>query len=182
MMNYIAGGPGSHVAVLAGRSAVGVEGRLLGLELRDTLLVLRAGPTVGFVFLFRVPLTEPTVAEQTLRTGTGGLNIGACRVGTESTRRQNKAEMGYHGGNLPETYSTGSESGRWPPNVLFVHGPGCKKIDVWECGLGCPVALLDESDDSSGASRFYPQFDNERALLVWLRLLLGDGAILRDSH
>jgi len=42
---------------------VGIEGRLAGLEFRDTILVLRSGPSSGFVFLFRVPFTG-TVAEE----------------------------------------------------------------------------------------------------------------------
>jgi site-specific DNA-methyltransferase (adenine-specific) len=50
--------------------------------------------------------------------GTGGLNIDACRVEGESTKRVNTAEMGYHGGNLPAEYRTGSDSGRWPANLI----------------------------------------------------------------
>lgn len=48
--------PGAHVAVFADNADAGIEGRLVGLELRDTLLVLRSGPKANFIFLFRVPL------------------------------------------------------------------------------------------------------------------------------
>ena len=57
------------------------------------------------------------------------LNVDGCRVGGESTARQNRAPMGYMG-NAPATdgYTTGSTSGRWPPNTLFSHSPGCERV------------------------------------------------------
>lgn len=119
------GGPGSYVVVFTDEQG-SIEGRLAGLELRDTILVLSEGPASRYAFMFRIPLVEPTVADQMTRTRTGALNIQGCRVaGADSTRRQNKAEMGFHGGNLAATYATGSDAGRWPPNVLLVHGSGC---------------------------------------------------------
>ena len=64
------------------------------------------------------------------RTGPStALNVDGCRVGTESTARQNRAPMGYMG-NAPaaDGYTTGSTSGRWPPNTLFTHSPGCERV------------------------------------------------------
>lgn len=73
--------PGAHVAVHSLRAdETGIAGRLAGLQLRDTLAVLWPGMT-SHVLLFRMPLQEPTVAQQVLSTGTGGLNIDATRVG-----------------------------------------------------------------------------------------------------
>lgn len=66
----------------------------------------------------RKPL-DGTVAANVLEFGTGALNIDACRIGTGSTRRSNTAEMGYHGGNLAQSYTTGSDAGRWPANVAL---------------------------------------------------------------
>jgi len=78
--------PGSHVAVLVDKNAdlVGIDGRMAGLELRDTLVVLWPGRT-SLIFLFRKPVpVGVTVAAQVLATGSGGINIAACRVeGTE---------------------------------------------------------------------------------------------------
>jgi hypothetical protein len=120
------GGPGSYAVVFTDDQG-SIEGRRAGLELRDTILVLSEGPTSRYAFLFRTPLTETTVADQMTQTRTGALNIKECRiVGMESTQRQNKAEMGFHGGNLAQSYATGSTTGRWPPNVLLVHGPDCR--------------------------------------------------------
>ena len=71
------------------------------------------------IVLARKPLIG-TVAANVMAHGTGGINIDACRIGTDdSTRRSNKAEMGYHGGNIAESYETGSDLGRWPANVIL---------------------------------------------------------------
>ena len=64
------------------------------------------------------------------RTGRStALNIEGCRVGTQSTHRENRAPMGYMG-NAPaaEGYATGSDSGRYPPNAVFSHAPGCRCV------------------------------------------------------
>jgi hypothetical protein len=121
---------GGYVAVLAPTPAVGVEGRLAGLELRDALCVLRPGPSMSYVFLFRKPLSEPTVAEQVLKTGTGALHIDACRVGklpyTEAQWHQKGLSRptvntyGVHKGS-----ATDLPTGRWPSNFVLVHGPAC---------------------------------------------------------
>ena len=67
----------------------------------------------------RKPLAKGyTVAANVLAHGTGALNIDGCRVAGESTRRSNTAEMGYHGGNLADSYETGSDAGRWPANLI----------------------------------------------------------------
>lgn len=103
--------PGAHVAVLANEEAdrVGIEGRMIGLEVRDTLAVLRAGPRTSYVLLFRKPLVKETVAEQVLATGTGAINIDACRVGLV--------------GEVEDDLS-----GRWPTNLVLVHGPRCQNV------------------------------------------------------
>jgi hypothetical protein len=76
--------PGAHVAVFADAEAdvVGVQGRFAGLELRDALVVLRAGPRISLVLLFRKPVVE-SVTAQVMATGTGGINLGACRPETD---------------------------------------------------------------------------------------------------
>ena len=124
--------PGAHVAVLANDATVGIEGRLAGLYLRDTTLVFRPGPTSGFVLLFRKPLAEATVAAQVLATGTGAMNINACRVSTFDKYNRAPASSGFSG---ISGYATGtgrmsdsSNAGRWPPNVVLVHEPGCKNV------------------------------------------------------
>lgn len=129
---------GDHIAVLTGTHATGIVGRVAGLELRDALAVLLPGPGVGLVFLFRKPVSEPTVAAQMLKTGTGGLNIGACRVGLSGgTKRSGQAEHFYkddgtedrsaHWARTGHTVVELEGTGRWPPNILLVHADRCQR-------------------------------------------------------
>lgn len=142
--------PGAHVAVFAEDVALdGFRGRKAGLELRDTLLVLYPGVTTRFVLLFRKECQEGTVAEQVLATGTGGINIDSCRVnsGPSSSvqRRMNRApglsvgDTGWVTPPRPASYNEqkpGELLGRWPPNVLLVHGEGCHVVGTREVKSG----------------------------------------------
>lgn len=189
--------PGDHAAILTATSVTGIVGRLAGLELRDVLAVLLPGPSSAFVFLFRKPLFEPTVAAQTLRSGTGALNIAGCRIGLSGgTRRSGIAQhllnddgtedRSHHWARTGHTVVE-IGVGRWPPNVLIVHTPECARIDrqnqtlpMWTCSPTCPVPILDTLSGptivgrvSQEASRFYPQFGNEAEMLRWLATLVG---------
>ena len=75
-------------------------------------------PAFEPVVVARKPLIG-TVAANVIEHGTGALNIDATRIAGESTMRSNRAEMGYHGGNLAAEYTTGSDAGRWPANVAL---------------------------------------------------------------
>ncbi len=80
------------------------------------------------------------------RTGPStGLNVDGCRVGSESTRRDGAAPSSAWEGGAFRGVPTGSTSGRWPPNTLFSHSPGCERVGerrvktdtskgVWEAG------------------------------------------------
>jgi hypothetical protein len=128
--------PGQHV-VLVGTEFDALQARIRGLQLRDTLLILLPGPRTSFAFLFRQPL-EGTVAENVLRYGTGGLNIDATRVsiGKEDnifqTNPHTKGGFGHAGAQIygdsrgAPTYDF--SKGRWPSNLVLVHGPGCVRI------------------------------------------------------
>ena len=134
--------PGTYVACISSSAEGGLEGRFLGLELRDTILVLRPGPRVGFIFLFRVPLSG-TVLDQVVKTGTGVLNVDACRVASDmseffsKTTGKPRSGMGHaHGYGMGEGYGGNranppNESGRWPSNVVLVHASGCRRNGYW---------------------------------------------------
>lgn len=259
--------PGGHAVVL-GSWEQGLEGRRRGLELRDTLLVLGALGPPRFAFLFRAGL-EGTVAETVLKYGTGALDIDACRVGTSKrvpgglSRTPGQSLSGSVDGSLRrETGEEGGHNpnvGRWPTNLVFVHGTGCRRdgertikaisggssvtrnsrdlaesdwwghgrvqkqperkgqgddsgnetVPNWNCTSTCPVKALDDQsgnlepsgtarlgkletrassgyggyggnsarqlpNDSGGASRFFPQFENEESMLTWLKTLIGE--------
>ena len=128
--------PGGHLLAFAGtrtqhRMAVRIEDA--GFEIRDLIAWLYGSgfpkshngewggtalkPALEPITVARKPLIG-TVEQNWREHGTGALNIDGCRVPGDCTRRTNTAEMGYHGGNLASEYQTGSDSGRWPANLI----------------------------------------------------------------
>lgn len=105
-------------------------------------------PAAEHWLLCRAPL-EGTATANYAAWGTGGLQVDACRITGMSTMRSNRAEMGYHGGNLAAEYTTGSDQGRWPANLVL----SCCGEDPHTDS--CPVRMLDEQAGvrSSGMMR-----------------------------
>lgn len=85
------------------------------------------------IVIARKPLSEPTVAANVLRWGTGALNIDGCRVGDEGggTHCSNRDENGKCKGHQNAGRSTSGETfhgpetsgGRWPANVMHDGSP-----------------------------------------------------------
>jgi hypothetical protein len=127
--------PGAHVVVLGARAPHCLEGRQAGLAFRDTIAVATEH---GFAMaaLFRLPF-DGTVAEQVMKTGTGGLWIDGCRITTSTadakamercntpgSGRLKAHDAGFHGAWSGSTaYDT--TKGRWPTNLVLVHKLGC---------------------------------------------------------
>lgn len=127
------------------------------------------------IHLLRKPLSEKTVAANTVKHGCGGLNIDASRITTDDNLNggayaENASER--HDGAENWRYKRGEQGnageyrpppGRWPANVILQHLDGCVCVgnvsSDWICGPGCPVARLDsQSEDAhGGASRFFKQ-------------------------
>lgn len=111
------------------------------------------------IHVLRKPLSEGTVAANTLKHGTGGLNIDASRISTDDnlnggayaenpTERWDGAEnWRFKRGEQGNAGEYQQPSGRWPANVILQHLDGCGGV----CEPDCPVARLD------GVSRFYKQ-------------------------
>lgn len=126
----------------------------------------------------RKPL-EGTVAANVLAYGTGALNIDASRIGSESTIR---ARTGQDFGILnddgwtPTAGQNGSESGRFPSNVIFDESQaaeldrqtGTLTSGMMRAGteradrdpaiygnIGGPATSRDTPGDSGGGSRFF---------------------------
>lgn len=91
------------------------------------------------IILAQKPIAEKSIAANLAKWGVGGLNIAATRIEGASTMRSNRAELGYHGGNLATEYTTGSAQGRWPANVIL----GCACAGETH-DPDCAVALLDQ--------------------------------------
>jgi hypothetical protein len=151
--------PGAHAFVIT--AEVGsIEGRIAGFEVRDTLLVLSAGPKSRYAFLFRKPTEETTILSQVVETGDGALNVAGCRIGWGSENQEEWSKKGSAGSGSPnigqntegmhKAYAEGAVSvptGRWPTNVLLIHAPTCRSLNslaAWQCDEGCPVKMLDE--------------------------------------
>jgi len=72
------------------------------------------------ICIARKPLEEKTVAENTLKYGTGGMNIDACRI--ESNRKDTRHGGGKESKHIiqlnPDIKGYELPSGRWPANVI----------------------------------------------------------------
>ncbi|XUU60663.1 DNA methyltransferase [Erythrobacter sp. HA6-11] len=86
------------------------------------------------ICLARKPISEKSVAAQVLATGTGAVNVDACRVGNEggTTRSEQApyADSGWRTGHKIEEIG----AGRWPANIL--HDGSAPVLDGFENGPG----------------------------------------------
>ena len=123
--------PGGH-ALVQGRHRVAMTAEQVGFEVRDCIAVQ------GFrvqhrIWLFRKPLVESTVAKQVLKTGTGAIWIDGCRVdaaGAVLGRANKPGPNGWKnssGGHNRAMSDPIAAAGRWPPNIVFIHGPECRR-------------------------------------------------------
>jgi len=113
----VSGGQGGNNAILGARkSGEAISGEAIQWSGWGTALK----PAWEPIIVARKPLVG-TVAENVLTHGTGGIKVDGCRVGTDGTRRHTNHTM--RGGNFEnhspgERINCGSESGRWPANLI----------------------------------------------------------------
>jgi site-specific DNA-methyltransferase (adenine-specific) len=74
-------------------------------------------PALEPITMARKPLSG-TVAETVLQHGTGGINVDACRVGTETAGWCCKAGFGEWGSGLTKDQTARPVEGRWPANII----------------------------------------------------------------
>lgn len=121
------------MVVLGADEEVAIEGRRLGFELRDALLLLWP-QTTSFAFLFRTPMSEATAVDQIAGTQTGALNVEVCRIQggiKQATAGRRTIRWGVGMGGCSYEKGTGAiftNEGRWPTNVVLIHGPSCRLI------------------------------------------------------
>lgn len=157
--------PGAHLVVFGGtrtyhRMVCAIEDA--GFEIRDTLQWLYGSgfnknrnclkPAHEPICLARKPVAK-TVAATVAAYGTGGINVDACRVGTDDMSAQWDREWKQDGtfGNGKRASQGKTSIGRWPPNVLLSHSASCNG----HCAPDCPVAALDRQSGviKSGARK-----------------------------
>lgn len=138
-------------------------------------------PATEFVVVARKPLEEDTIAEQVMATGTGGLNIDACRVATDddTSRPTGTGEWSASDDeNHNFTYSEnkikgGHNDGRYPANLaldeqaaaMLDEQSGELESGFMEAGTPYPGGNVygeqsgetysDTYGDEGGASRFF---------------------------
>lgn len=187
--------PGAHALVFGGartyhRMAAGLEDA--GFEIRDCLAWLYGSgfpkshdlgngwgtalkPAFEPIVVARKPPSEPNIAANVARWGTGGLNVNETRIGTseEVPSSPRRARQGAVYGDLGN--ARGDESGfdpnigRWPANVALdeeaasildrqsgrsTSRVGKPRAGPHGAGWGM-TATGTEHDDTGGASRFF---------------------------
>jgi hypothetical protein len=95
------------------------------------------------IHVLRKPLSEGTVASNTLKHGVGGLNIDASRINTSDVEKAEMLKMsqgfagrkwgrpeivnyGYEESMPTKTVSVPAPGGRWPANLILQHLDGCR--------------------------------------------------------
>jgi site-specific DNA-methyltransferase (adenine-specific) len=73
-------------------------------------------PAVEPICLARKPLSEKSVAENVLKWGTGGLNIDASRIGSETITTNGYGDKGFV---AQDGYEPSTHEGRFPANVIL---------------------------------------------------------------
>jgi hypothetical protein len=144
--------PGAH-AILMGDTPTwersNLRARKVGLEVRDTIAIL-SQKGLQFAVLLRKQLKESSITEQLLKTGTGALNIDASRVFTdwnEPDRPDSWKKSGHSA--KPDAEKIAAPpgmginchpKGRWPANLVLVHGEGCRNDGLKRVAASSGVA------------------------------------------
>jgi hypothetical protein len=165
--------PGEMIALFSDRTEMTIEGRMAGLEMVDTLLIL--GPLFGrFAFLMRAP--TPSLVQSAIDHNTGILNINASR--TSGGRWPTNLVLVHHpscvrAACVERCFVSGLDkhSGERTAGGAIttpLQGPAAGKYH----GHGSGRAPWTGYGDRGGASRFYPQFAAEEELRRWLTFML----------
>ncbi len=119
-------------------------------------------PAIEPILLCRKPL-DGTVANNVLKHGVGGINIEACRIGTDggTTRGENGSNAGkprntLHAGNFGVVPLN---AGRYPANLVLSCGANC---DGETHSPDCPVTVIGDQSGicTSGGSAGNRNFEN----------------------
>ena len=126
--------------------------------------------------LARKPCSEPTVASNVLRHGTGGINIDACRIATaDSLQGSGGPPLKFKGDN-PRPFHEGAEprgtnrkdGGRWPSNVILSHNSDCV-LKGTKKGKGYAINKFTDGAKPFGGGAGHPYKTEERedVIEIW---------------
>jgi site-specific DNA-methyltransferase (adenine-specific) len=126
-------------------------------------------PAIEGWWLIQKPISESSIARNILKHGVGGLNIEACRIGTEGWSRKNgtvpsKFSGKYNNGVDYQGYEPGnirSSQSRYPANLILSCSADC---DGDNHSPDCPVSVI-----GSDPARYFKQlpFDPETVNSVY---------------
>ena len=172
--------PGTHILVHSTPTthhtlAMKVEN--LGFEIRDVIVHLYDANVEHWI-LCRTPIVG-SVAENVLKWGVGGLNIGATRIGTDIRQNSQKDTSSWHGNNWSGSPQKSSGVykevvGRFPANLILSHSDGCAEI----CQSGCAVQSLNEQSGIGASKFFYVAKDRKDIIAYLTKLILPEGCSL----
>jgi site-specific DNA-methyltransferase (adenine-specific) len=136
-------------------------------------------PAVEPIVLARKPLAESSVARQVLATGTGAINIDACRIPAEGKALQSQPRKAANGWGAAPARDLHSD--RWPANIL--HDGSREVLDRLPVDGGGSVARFFYSAKADAADRrgsAHPTV-KPHALMRWLvRLVCPRGGVVLD--
>jgi site-specific DNA-methyltransferase (adenine-specific) len=116
-------------------------------------------PAVEPIVVARKPLSEKNVALNVLKHGTGGINIDACRIGTEVRKNNFNDFSNQHGNkfgnNMPIAKLGDTEVvGRFPANIILDEEAG-KILDKQSGILGSNSLAVRKTANSGGTGNCY---------------------------
>jgi len=194
--------PGGHVLLFAKTDIqymTGINARLAGFDIRDTIYLPANNVNI---IVARKPLSESTVASNTLKWGTGGLNIDASRIAGEvpsvpqPSLRPNGNDTGHAlGAGTGRSGVMSQATGRFPANIILDENAaelldeqsGVSKSvsakmplpkghsfagDRYTDKGNSEVSTERGHNDSGGASRFFYKAYNNKQLLTYLETLI----------
>ena len=124
--------------------------------------------------LVRKSLSEPTVAANVLKHGTGALNIDACRIGGRwpanlilehlpecrcvGTKKVSGTGVAVQRNRDGDVHNQVYGSYRKPAgeDQTYADTNGLETVDAWDCAPGCPVADLDAQSGDVRSAGNYP--------------------------
>ena len=142
-------------------------------------------PSLEPVTVARKPLCG-TVAENVLTHGCGGINVDGCRVGTESTlinRPRGSLGRMNDDGWEPKPGMNGSESGRWPANLIHDGSDEVTGLFPSEDGEKSEArffytAKADKADRGHGNN--HPTVKPQALMRYLVRLVCPSGGVVLD--
>jgi site-specific DNA-methyltransferase (adenine-specific) len=96
-------------------------------------------PACEPIVMARKPLSESSIARNVLRWGTGGINVGACRIAASGRKlivSRSDSSCNTFGSGINGSFSAGQTSlGRWPANLMH-DGSAAAVAGMPETGAG----------------------------------------------